>query len=211
MRTLVAVPSLQEFQALYPSVDISPESSGVPRALNARLSVGVPGIGGAAFGAHLAKLLSSERFDCVCIAGICGAYPDAGLGLCDVVRVDSECQGDFGYEAEDGTFNPFPAAEILRSTGTVPPPLSELRGVASVSVNTCTGTLETARIRAHAFHSQVESMEGFSGFSVCAAAGVPVYEIRAVSNIASVRDKALWKMEEALAALKRALSGAGLL
>src|SRR5574344_595435 len=109
MRTLVAVPSLQEFQALYPFVDISPESSAVPRALNAGLSVGVPGVGGAAFGAHLAKMVFSERFDCVCIAGICGAYPDSGLGLCDVVRVDSECQGDFGYEAEDGMFNPFPA------------------------------------------------------------------------------------------------------
>lgn len=210
MRTLVAVPSFREFRALYPSVNFPPASSGA-RAIDPHLSVGVFGVGGAAFGAHLAKSFFSERFDCVCIAGICGAYPDSGLGLCDVVRVDSECQGDFGYEAEDGTFNPFPAVEILKSTGTVPPPLSELRGVASVSVNTCTGTLETARLRAHTFHSQVESMEGFSGFSVCAASGVPVYEIRAVSNIASVRDKILWKTEEALAALKQALSGAGLL
>ena len=78
-------------------------------------------------------------------------------------------------------------------------------------MNTCTGTLGTARFRAHAFHSQVEAMEGFSGFSVCAASGVPVYEIRAVSNIASVRDKALWKTEEALAALRQILSVAGLL
>ena len=107
MRTLVAVPSLQEFQALYPSVDISPESSAVPHALNAGLSVGVPGVGGAAFGAHLAKMFF-RTFRLRLHRGNLRALSGFRSGLCDVVRVDSECQGDFGYEAEDGMFNPFP-------------------------------------------------------------------------------------------------------
>lgn len=209
MRTLVAVPSVQEFQALFPSLNFSPAPvAAIP--VNDHLSVGAFGVGGASFGAHLAKTLSSEHFDSVCIAGICGAYPESGLALCEVVRVESECEGDLGYEMDCGDFRPFPGSGVLKASGTVPFSFSKLRGVASVSVNTCTGTLETAKYRAEAFHARIESMEGFAGFSVCAAFNVPVCEIRAVSNIASVRDKSQWKTESALAALRQILSGAGL-
>ena len=52
------------------------------------------------------------------------------------------------------------------------------------------------------FDVDVESMEGAACFSVCHAFGMPCYEIRAVSNFATTRDKSTWRIKEALAALQ---------
>jgi futalosine hydrolase len=47
----------------------------------------------------------------------------------------------------------------------------------------------------------VEAMEGFGVLRACAIAGVPAVEIRAVSNEIGERDRARWRIAEALDAL----------
>jgi futalosine hydrolase len=49
-------------------------------------------------------------------------------------------------------------------------------------------------------------MEGFGVAEAAAAAGLPVAEIRAVSNAVGPRDRAAWRIGEALAALTRAFA-----
>ena len=51
------------------------------------------------------------------------------------------------------------------------------------------------------FDVDVESMEGAACFSICRAFGMPCFEIRAVSNIATDRDKSTWRIPDALRAL----------
>lgn len=51
----------------------------------------------------------------------------------------------------------------------------------------------------------VEAMEGFGVLRAAALAGVPALEVRAVSNEIGEGDRALWRVEDALAALGRAL------
>ncbi|MGV9898589.1 hypothetical protein ACWDVV_31180, partial [Streptomyces tendae] len=46
-----------------------------------------------------------------------------------------------------------------------------------------------------------EAMEGFGVAEAAAAHGVPVLELRAVSNPVGPRDRAAWRIGEALAAL----------
>ena len=46
-----------------------------------------------------------------------------------------------------------------------------------------------------------EAMEGFGVAEAAAAHGLPVLEIRAVSNAVGPRDRAAWRIGEALAAL----------
>lgn len=52
----------------------------------------------------------------------------------------------------------------------------------------------------------VEAMEGFGVLRACALAGVPVVELRAVSNAVGEPDRMKWRFDEALAALDDAVT-----
>ena len=88
----------------------------------------------------------------------------------------------------------------------VPAWLSNLKSVAGLSVNCCTGTAAMASERVQNFDVDVESMEGAACFSVCHAFGMPCFEVRAVSNLATTRDKSTWRIADALAALRAAFT-----
>ena len=53
------------------------------------------------------------------------------------------------------------------------------------------------------FQPQVESMEGAAFMYACATADVPFAHVRAVSNFVEPRNRAAWKIQEAIAALDR--------
>ena len=52
---------------------------------------------------------------------------------------------------------------------------------------------------------EVEAMEGFGVLRAAALAAVPAVELRAISNPVSETDRGLWRVEDALAALRDAL------
>jgi futalosine hydrolase len=52
---------------------------------------------------------------------------------------------------------------------------------------------------------EVEAMEGFAVLRAAAAAGVPAVELRAVSNAVGERDRAQWRIDDALGALQGAV------
>jgi len=175
----------------------------------------VLGVGLLEFATNLSVLLSrfatEGPFTHVVLAGICGAYPGRGVNVGDVVRVDSEIVGDLGVVECDGSFTPWRkvgATSVYESSSLrgVPAWLSNLKPVAGLSVNCCTGTASMAKERSENFNVDVESMEGAACFSICHAFGIPCYEIRAVSNFATTRDKSTWRIPDALSALRTALS-----
>lgn len=168
----------------------------------------VLGMGILNFSANLTRLIVSAkqqgiRFSAVFILGVCGAYPGRGIGMLDVVRVDSECVGDMGYQEKDGSFSPFPSSVRATAVEHAPLHLQSLKSTVGVTVNCCTGTEELGLMRSRMFNADIENMEGAAGISACIALGVPVFEIRAVSNMATTRDRESWKFKEALAALKK--------
>jgi len=125
------------------------------------------------------------------------------------VRVESERVGDLGVVERDGSFTPWnrvsgSSVQVCESSPLrgVPASLERLKAVSGLTVNCCTGTSAMAAERVQNFDVDVESMEGAACFSVCRAFGMPCLEIRAVSNFASDRDKASWRISEALAALQ---------
>ena len=186
----------------------------------------VLGVGLLEFATNLSVLLSrfaaEGPFTHVVLVGICGAYPGRGLDVGDVVRVDSEVVGDLGVVESDGSFTPWHKVCATSANGSVPQTsaqvyessslrgvpawLSNLKPVAGLSVNCCTGTASMAKERVENFNVDVESMEGAACFSICHAFGVPCYEIRAVSNFATTRDKSTWRIKEALASLRTVLT-----
>ncbi|MFE4590557.1 futalosine hydrolase [Streptomyces laurentii] len=158
---------------------------------------------------------SGRPYDLVVSAGIAGGFaPRAPLG--SVVVADSVVAADLGAQTPDG----YLAVEELgfgRSTHPVAPALTAriARALADggrpavvgpvLTVSTVTGTAaRAAELAVRHPGAAAEAMEGFGVAEAAAAYGVPVAEIRAVSNAVGPRDRAAWRIGEALAALRDA-------
>ncbi|MDO0924397.1 futalosine hydrolase [Streptomyces sp. TG1A-8] len=184
---------------------------GVPRPVRADLvAAGVgPAAAAAATGAALtAAALWREPYDLVIAAGIAGGFaPVADLG--GVVVADRVVAADLGAETADGflpvdalgfgttvhTCAPRLGAAVARALGAVHAPV--------LTVSTATGTTESAAALRHRHQdAAAEAMEGFGVAEAAAAHGVPLLEIRTVSNTVGARDRAAWRIPEALAALR---------
>src|SRR5918994_590554 len=79
------------------------------------------------------------------------------------------------------------------------------RRVPFVTVSSCTGTDIGARELETRTGGAVESMEGAAIAHVAHLHGVPVGEVRAISNIVTNRDTKTWKLKEAAAAAQEAV------
>ncbi len=176
------------------------------------------GVGLLDFSVGLSKVLmnctqTNVRVSSVINVGVCGAYPGRGLNVLDVVCVASEKVGDFGCEELDGSVTVWKnlyrgssmekAPDILRNC------LLNIPQVTGATVNCCTGTEASALQRIKQLNCDVESMEGAACFAVCESFGISAFQIRAVSNIASTRDKSKWKIKEALEKLHQLLASGG--
>lgn len=209
---LYAFATLAEAQGVFPQMDLQFNlcANKVAKLPDCRGYVAVLGVGSVAFSANLSAVLmdfaKSGRQVCAVVAlGICGAYPASGIQVGQAVRVVSETVGDLGYHESDGSFVPWASASTFECDESLLERFGAFRSLPAVkglTVNCCTGTAAEAQTREDAFGCQVESMEGAAAVSLCKALGVPVMEIRAVSNIASTRDKSKWKISEALEKLR---------
>lgn len=173
------------------------------------------GVGPAAAAAGTATTLttaalSGRPYGLVVSAGIGGGFqPDAPLG--SVVVADALTVADLGAETPDGFL---PVTELGFGTVTHRPPPSLVRDVAAatgaltgtvLTVSTVTGTAaRAAELQRRHPGATAEAMEGFGVAEAAAAHGVPVLEIRAVSNAVGPRDRAAWRIGDALAALTEA-------
>ncbi|WP_328494884.1 futalosine hydrolase [Streptomyces sp. NBC_00414] len=179
------------------------------------------GVGPAAAAASTAAALTAaalagEPYDVVVSAGIGGGFqPDAPVG--SLVLADDITVADLGAETPEatgttGTTVGFtPVTELGFGAVTHRPPESLVRELAAVTgarrgsvltVSTVTGsTARAAELRRRHPRALAEAMEGFGVAEAAAAHGVPVLEIRAVSNPVGPRDRAAWRIGEALAAL----------
>ncbi|HYB96611.1 MAG TPA: futalosine hydrolase [Vicinamibacterales bacterium] len=162
--------------------------------------------------AHAVTLaVTQHRPTAVMVCGVGGAYPGSGLGVGDVVCAGTECYGDLGASSPAGFIDMhslgFPVVRVE------PPLYNDLpmqivpldRSVKFVTVSTCTGTDEAARAIESRTGGAVENMEGAAIAHVGRLMGVPVGEIRAISNVVTNRDTKTWRLREAATAAQEAL------
>lgn len=212
---LFAFATPAEFASFFPEyADTADEitSDKLTKLSDGRGYVCILGIGILNFATNLTFLLGDAKrhgisISAVFILGVCGAYPGRGIDVLDVVRVDAESVGDMGYQDRDGSFYPFPSSVRATAPEHAPAHLQKLKSVVGLTVNRCTGTEELGQSRSRMFDADIENMEGAAGISACMAYRVPVFEIRAVSNMATTRDRESWKFNEALSALRQAVFG----
>ena len=184
------------------------ERDAVARALTGdRISVIAVGVGPAAAAAATATALARTPYDLVVSAGIAGGFqPEAPVG--SLVVADEITVADLGAETPDGFL---PVTELGFGTVTHRPPAALVRALATatgarpgtvLTVSTVTGTAaRAAELRARHPRALAEAMEGFGVAEAAVAHGVPVLELRAVSNPVGPRDRAAWRIGDALAAL----------
>nr|WP_086564359.1 futalosine hydrolase [Streptomyces africanus] len=173
------------------------------------VAVGVgPGLAAASTASVLtAAALEGTPYDLVVSAGIGGGFlPEARVG--SLVVADEIVAADLGAETDDGFLSVTelgfgsvrhqPPADLVRLVGdAVGAPAG-----AVLTVSTVTGTAErAAALRERHPTALAEAMEGFGVAEAAAVHGVPVLEVRAISNPVGPRDRAAWRIPDALAAL----------
>ena len=140
--------------------------------------------------------------------GIAGAYPSSGLAIGDIVVGTSEVYGDVGFELPEAPGfrhigeSPWGAFYQQPLTLTVFPEFAGAREGRGCTVNACTGTEATGRLREQLFGAAFETMEGAAVTQGGIILEVPVCEVRAISNIAADRDMRPENIKFALASLR---------
>lgn len=172
------------------------------------LEVIAGGIGPAASAAATATQLARESYDMVLSAGIAGGFAPRTIG--DVAVAGVIAHADLGAQTAEG-FAPLPSAvaaypvepklaiELADRTG------GHLGTVLTVS--TVTGTAASADALVARYPDAVaEAMEGAGVAAAALAHGVAFGEIRAISNVVGPRDRAAWRVADALAVLAKAIA-----
>lgn len=154
-----------------------------------------------------AAALSGEPYALAVSAGIGGGFaPRAPLGA--IVVAESIVAADLGAETPDGFT---PVTELGFGTVAHHPDPALVKAVAAatgaltgtvLTVSTVTGSAgRTSELTVRHPGVLAEAMEGFGVAEAASAHGVPVLEIRTVSNAVGPRDRAAWRIGDALAAL----------
>lgn len=177
-----------------------------------RLDVVVSGIGPAAAASATATALTGARYDLVLSLGIAGAFPGrADVG--SVVVATRIVTADLGTHSPDGWLG---VAELGWAEEAVAVPAAEplaarlraagLPVVAGpvLTLSAMTGTDERAAELAGSFDPVAEAMEGAGVATAAGVHGVPVLEVRTVSNLVGHRDKSSWQIPRALDRLGQA-------
>ena len=175
----------------------------------------------------LTCVLQAARPRAVILSGVGGGFAQAGVDVGDLVVVEHEAYADTGawsaggdwLSAEDiglplaevagrPVWNEFPldAALAQRAQDL----LQELaweadahdgreavhRGL-GVTNSTACGTAEGAERLWQRWQPLVESMEGAAAAHICLLYGVPLVELRGISNLVGPRDRSSWQVEAA--------------
>lgn len=180
--------------------------------------VRVAGVGPALAAASTAAELAADGgYELVVSAGIGGGFPGrAPVGslviASDIVAADLGAETADGFAAVDelgfGSAR-VPVAEALavRWTAALESAGLPVCGGPVLTLSTVTGTAATAELlAARVPGAAAEAMEGFGVAVAARRLGLPVLEIRAISNAVGPRQRELWKIGDALQALELACS-----
>ncbi|WP_368505833.1 futalosine hydrolase [Alkalihalophilus sp. As8PL] len=199
-------------------VSVEAEKEAVLRGIgknNEMFNVVVAGVGVAAAAATTAITLSSQPHRLVINAGIAGGF----IGRADVgslVVANEIICADLGTETNEG-FLPLDQIglgatavkvdEVVKNKIITAFKQANRKVVAGqiLTLSKVTGTKETTDQLMNRFPDAVaEGMEGFGVATAALKCGIPVLEIRSISNTIGPRDRESWKIKEALIELEEA-------
>jgi futalosine hydrolase len=167
------------------------------------------GVGMVATATWCSRVLATREYDLAVNLGVCGSFdPEIGAGA--VVHVVTEQLPELGAQDDEGFLTaidlnlvgrndfPFQAGRLMNAAPPRNEVLVRLPGVHGITVNTVHGNeraIDAVRARCQ---PQVESMEGAAFMYACLVHQVAFAEVRAVSNVVEKRNRASWKLSEAI-------------
>jgi futalosine hydrolase len=174
-----------------------------------QVDVLLTGVGMVAASAWCSRVLTERRYDRALNVGVCGSF-DPGFRPGSVVHVIRDRIAELG--AEDGEQflslgdlglldqeeRPFAGEELLNAAPPRSATLERLPAVGGITVNTAHGCERSIERAVQRFAPQVESMEGAAFRYACLIHDVPFAQVRAVSNIVERRNRAAWRMADAI-------------
>ncbi|MCR8644657.1 futalosine hydrolase [Paenibacillus sp. N1-5-1-14] len=201
---------------------VSAEQDAVIRGLQGdiRFDVRVAGVGpiAAAIGTTTVLARATEPYDIVISAGIAGGFVgQAELG--SIVIADEIVAADLGAETPDGfmsldelgfgdstriQIDEHVTATLLKAMKQADLPA---RTGSILTLSTVTGTAATTEELAQRFkEAAAEAMEGYGIASAAEQFGIPALEVRTISNAVGPRDRAAWRIGDALKSLESAFA-----
>jgi futalosine hydrolase len=200
-----------------------PEIEPVQRYLSERLylkghhqfSVHLTGVGMVNTALELSRSWLGNKPDIAIQAGIAGSFhPMHSPGK--VLAVKEEIFADLGVQETSGWQDVFDMSladpdEFPFSGGRLPNPhltllqKSQLEPVPAISVNQVTSGSDKTERLIQKYHPVLESMEGAAFHQLCLKEGIPFIQLRGISNYVGDRNKANWKIQEAILNLNNAL------
>jgi len=196
---------------------VSSEREAVLRGLHSdsRFDVMLAGVGSVAAAVNTARALAISEYSLVISAGIGGGFPGrAEVG--SLVLANEIVAADLGAETSEGFCSVeelgFGFSHIQIDTSLVEQVnralvAAELPVITGpvLTVSTVTGTAESAlELAARILGATAEAMEGYGVAFAAHDRGLPVLEIRAISNMVGPRDRSTWRIKEALDVLEAA-------
>ncbi|WP_211746964.1 futalosine hydrolase [Paenibacillus sp. Marseille-Q4541] len=190
---------------------------GLSTSITSDVHVIAAGAGPASAAAVTAATLAKQSYRLVINAGIGGGFPDqAEVG--SLVLATEIIAADLGSETAEGFRSVdelgFGKSRVSVDHGLVERWAHVLQGQETkvhtgpiLTVSTTTGSKSMAdELQKRVPGATAESMEGFGVGTAAAHFGVPVVEIRAISNVVGPRDRDAWRIPDALKALTLASS-----
>jgi futalosine hydrolase len=104
----------------------------------------------------------------------------------------------FEMDLIDKNETPFSNGNLFNTENPYPSFFAGLQHLNAITVNTVTGNLKTIEMLQVKYKPTLESMEGAALHYVCLKEKIPFVQIRAISNYVTVRNKADWKIKEAI-------------
>jgi len=183
-----------------------------------RFEVIIGGVGPMSAAARTARKLAEKQYDAVVCAGICGGFVQrAGIGsivvASEIICADLGAETAAGFASVDELGFGTAHIQVNTSWAVGLTEAVQQKGVTAIcapilTLSTVTGTAQTTEaLIARVPDAAAEAMEGFGVATAAVDFGLPVMELRAVSNAIGPRDKSAWRIKEALEALERASSG----
>lgn len=168
----------------------------------------VSGVGPAAAAAATATALAEAPYDAVMSVGICGGFRGAA-GIGDVVVATDIVAADLGADSPEG-FLAMSQLGWAEDSHPVDPlrlqwlgrALGDVVAGPVLTVSTVTGTSARAALLAERHGAVAEAMEGWGVLTAALPYGIPVLEVRAVSNLVGDRDTRSWDIPLAFAVLE---------
>ena len=198
---------------------VSAERDAVLRGLHgdSRFEVLVAGVGSVVAAVNTAKALMTADYSLVISAGIGGGFPGrAEVG--SLVVASEIIVADLGAETLEGfssldelgfgfTHVQIDVSLVERITRALLVAKLPVNSGPVLTVSTVTGTAERGVELANRIPgATAEAMEGFGVGVAALDRGLPVLEIRAISNLVGPRDRSSWRIKEALDILEAAIS-----